>query len=82
MKCMWEDVLDVILSLVKTAVNTGSSPDERVGALLVGRELNSQEDVSKLRTENDRDLMLIFSLTSQNIEPPRALSLTYFGACW
>ena len=69
----------MVLSLVKTAVNTGSSTDERVSALLVGRELNSQEDVSKLRTENDRDLMLIFSLTSQNIEPPRALSLTYLA---
>ena len=76
MKCIWEDVLDVVLSLVKTAVNTGSGTDERVSALLVGRELNSQEDVSKLRTESDRDLMLSFSLTSQNIEPPIPLAVT------
>ena len=39
LKCIWYNVLDVVLGLVKTAVNTGSSTDERVSALLVGREL-------------------------------------------
>ena len=39
MKCIWYNVLDVVLGLVKTAVNTGIGTDERVRALLVRGEL-------------------------------------------
>ena len=39
LKCIWYNVLDVVLGLVKTAVNTGSGTDERVRTLLVRGEL-------------------------------------------
>lgn len=70
---VFADSLDVVQSLVKSAVNIGSRADEGVGGVgLVGGELSKEQYMRSVEGDGST-----IARTSQNIVPARPLLTTY-----